>query len=308
MGAMYLKHFGLKEVPFSLAPNAGYFLNIQGYQDALNTLLVGLENCDSFIKVTGEVGTGKTLLCRKLIASVDSSYHVVYLRTPSGTDMDLFAAVAQALQIPDALHLQRPQLLTAIDHKLTALQQQGQRCLLLMDEAQAMSLKALEALRFLCRSESDVDKLQVVLFGQPELDEKLSSPKLRQLKQRIVFSCRLKPMDRESLGLYIHHRLFVAGFQGDVLFAPKSLDRMFSATQGVPRLVNIVAHKSLLVAYGRGARRISEVDVDRAVRDTEQLHENSRNTWWALLPDLQVGLAVLAVCTLGIYGYQHFSF
>ncbi|MES2212148.1 MAG: AAA family ATPase [Pseudomonadota bacterium] len=306
MSAMYLQHFGLKEAPFALTPNAEYFLNVQGYQEGLNVLQVGLENCDSFMKVTGEVGTGKTLLCRKLIAGLGEKYHLVYLRSPCSTDIDLFCAVALALHIPDALQMPRATLLTAIDAKLSNIHQQGKRCILLVDEAQAMSLKALEALRFLSSAEGESEQIQIILFGQPELNVKLASPKLRQLRQRIVFSYHLNPMDRHSVGLYIHHRLFVAGYQGDVLFSPKSLDLMYQATRGVPRLVNIIGHKALMVAFGRGSSKVVEAHVKRAIDDTEQVH---RSFGYTLKPEVvQLGVAILAVCTLGVYLYQQLSF
>ncbi|MAZ43645.1 MAG: AAA family ATPase [Legionellales bacterium] len=303
---MYLEHFGLKEAPFSLTPNTEYFLNVQGYQEALNTLLVGLENCDAFIKVTGEVGTGKTLLCRKLYNSLGEQYHVIYLRMPCTTEMDLFFAVAKALRVKEYSRLTKPELLNAIEGKLATLHRLGKRTVLLVDEAQTLSPRALEALRLLTNQETETDKLlQIVMFGQSELDERLKNPRLRQLRQRIVFSYSLKPMDRHALGLYIHHRLFVAGYEGDVLFTPKALDMLYKASNGIPRVVNILSHKALLVGFGQGMHRVTDQHVSRAVNDSGSSTGAVKAPNLSLRPELQLGIAVLIVCGVGLFLFEH---
>ncbi len=306
MATMYLEHFGLKEAPISLTPNTEYFLNVQGYQEALNTLLVGLENCDACIKVTGEVGTGKTLLCRKLYNSLGDQYHVIYLRMPCTSEMDLFFAVAKALRVREYSQQSKPELLNAIEKKLETLHRVGKRTVLLVDEAQTLSPRALEALRLLTNQETETDKLlQIVMFGQSELDERLANPRLRQLRQRIVFSYALKPMDRHALGLYIHHRLFVAGYDGEVLFTPKALDTLYKASNGIPRVVNILAHKSLLVAYGQGMHRVTEQHITRAVHDSSSTTGAVRSKQLSMRPELQIGIAVLAICGIGLFLFEH---
>lgn len=307
MGTMYLEHFGLKEAPFSLTPNTDYFLNIEGYQEALNTLLVGLENCDAFIKVTGEVGTGKTLLCRKLYNSLGDQYHVLYLRMPCTQEMDLFYAVSKALKIREYEKMRRPELLAAIENRLNTLHKKGKRCVLLVDEAQTLSLKALEALRLLTNQETETEKLlQIVLFGQPELDEKINSPRLRQLRQRIVFSYTLQPLDRHAVGLYIHHRLLVAGFEGDVLFTPKALDKLYRSSGGIPRVLNILSHKSMLVAYGQGMHTVTDAHVERAIHDsassTEAVTAPASAFRWR--PEWQLGIAAVVVCGVGLFLFE----
>jgi len=307
MSTMYLEHFGLKETPFSLTPNTEYFLNIKGYQEALNVLLVGLDNCDTFIKVTGEVGTGKTLLCRKLYHALGSHYQVLYLRTPCTTEMDLFYAVGRALQIKNSTELQRQQLLSSIEVRLDELNRMGKRTVLLVDEAQTLSMRALEALRLLTNQETETDKLlQIILFGQPELDEKLSSPKLRQFRQRIVFSYELKPIDRHAVGLYVHHRLFVAGYTGDVLFMPRALDALHKASKGIPRLINILGHKALLVAYGQGAERVTEAHVKLAICDSDRKSGVTGPSFVAR-PELQVAAAIVAVCGVSLYIFERLA-
>lgn len=306
MGTMYLEHFGLKEAPFALTPNTDYFFNVKGYQEALNVLMVGLENCDAFIKVTGEVGTGKTLLCRKLYNALGDEYQVIYLRMPCTSEADLFFAVAKALRIKNAAQMRKPELLSAIEQKLEALYKLGKRTVLLVDEAQTLSPRALEALRLLTNQETESDKLlQIVMFGQPELDQKISTPGLRQLRQRIVFSHRLVPMDRHAVGLYVHHRLFVAGYEGDVLFSPKALDLLYKASKGIPRVLNILGHKSLLVAYGQGMHTVTHEHVERAINDSQTSTQAVEGPGLKLKPELQLAMAILMVCGVGLFIFQH---
>ncbi|HEB87745.1 MAG TPA: AAA family ATPase [Gammaproteobacteria bacterium] len=276
---MYLEHFGLTEPPFSLTPDTGYFFSYGHYADALNTLLVALKTGEGFIKVTGEVGTGKTLLCRKLLNTLDDGFVSAYIPNPMLTPYGLLTAVAEELGVSMHRHYGHHQLLKMIAGRLIQFTSEGKRVVLCMDEAQAMPIETLEALRLLTNLETEKNKLlQVVLFAQPELDDKLRRQEIRQLKQRITFSYTLAPIDRAGMASYVSHRLMTAGYQGGELFSLAALQTLYRASRGVPRLINILSHKAMLASYGKGDRRVTPVHMQMAVKDTEdaQLHPHTR--------------------------------
>jgi MSHA biogenesis protein MshM len=298
---MYRQHFGLREPPFGLTPDTGYFLNRAGYQDALNVLLVALRAGEGFVKVTGEVGTGKTLLCRKLLNSLGEGFATAYLHNPYLEPAALLQAVAEELGVEVPAGAGPHALVKALDRALLAIHAAGRRVVVCLDEAQAMPLATLESLRLLTNLETERRKLvQVVLFGQPELDRLLAEPSVRQLRQRITFSYQLLPMNRPELAAYVGHRLAVAGHAGEPLFSRPALDLLYRASRGVPRLANILCHKSLMLAYGRGGRRVECAEVRLAARDTL---DAQGGVWWERLPRplLRAG-GVLALFALGLFG------
>jgi MSHA biogenesis protein MshM len=268
---MYLEHFGMRDMPFSITPDTSYFYNSGSHQEALNVLLVALKSGEGFIKITGEVGTGKTLLCRKLLNILaPNEFVTAYIPNPCLTPAGLRMALADELGVDYARNIGQHRLLKLITDKLIELNAQGTRVVLLMDEAQALPDDSLEALRLLTNLETEKSKLlHVVLFGQPELDERLADPKLRQLRQRITFSYGLRSIDRDGLAGYLAHRLLVAGYHGKPLFTNGALEQLFRASRGIPRLVNVLAHKTLMAAYGRGASNILDEHVSLAAADTE---------------------------------------
>ena len=267
---MYQSHFGLSSLPFTITPDTGFFHNAGTHQEALNVLLVALRTGEGFIKVTGEVGTGKTLMCRQLLNSLDADFVTAYIPNPFLNPTALRMALAEELGIEFARNIGQHRLLKLITERLVELNVAGKRVVLLLDEAQAMPDDSLEALRLLTNLETEHDKLmQVVLFGQPELDRRLGRPHLRQLRQRILFSHQLQPLGLAGLRAYLDHRLRVAGHRGDRLFTKRALRRLHRASRGIPRLVNVLCHKALLVAYGRGDRVIDHRHMQRAIADTE---------------------------------------
>lgn len=269
---MYLEFYGLRELPFSLTPDTQYFLAYGHYRDALNTLIIALSSGEGFIKVTGEIGTGKTLLCRKLLNELDKEFHTTYIPNPMLTPESLIRAVADELGIDTQLAPDQHQLMKAITHALIEKSSgtDKKRVLLCIDEAQSMPLETLEMMRLLTNLESEKKKLlQVVLFGQPELDEKLAHNSIRQLKQRITFSYQLEPLDQHGVGAYITHRLLTAGSSGAIQFHPKALKLLQRGSRGYPRLVNILAHKSLILGFGQGTMIITNKHVKSAINDTE---------------------------------------
>lgn len=270
--SLYLEHFGLAEPPFSLTPDTAFFFPGGPHQEALETLEVALASGGGFLKVTGEVGTGKSLLCRALLNMPDRRYYTAYVPNPELTPAGINRALADELELDLPHNLQKHGLYKAIARRLIDLTAEGRQTVLVIDEAQAMPEPTLEALRLLTNLETEKRKLlHVVLFGQPELDQRLRRPSVRQLRQRITFSYRLRPLTAAEVRDYLAHRLEVAGALQGVAFTGRAARRLARASGGVPRLVNILAHKSLMAAYGEGRRRLLPRHVKRAIFDTEGL-------------------------------------
>lgn len=266
-GLSYLAHFGLKEPPFRLTPDTDFFFASPPHCEALNTLLYALENGEGFIKIVGAVGTGKTLLCRMLLASLPTSCQAVYLPNPALDPAGILLGVAEELGIAAdgsgfGVH-------KAIQSRLLELAQRDIHVVLILDEAQAIPPDSLETLRLLSNLETEKRKLlTIVLFGQPELDARLDA--IPQLKTRISFHERLRALDRDEMTAYLDHRLAHAAQSGGgrVHFTPRALRGLHRASGGVPRIANVVAHKALLLAYGRGLQRVGWREVRLAARDT----------------------------------------
>jgi MSHA biogenesis protein MshM len=267
---MYLKHFGLIELPFRITPDTSFTYAIQHHQEALNTLILALNEGEGFVKISGEVGTGKTLLCRKLLQTLDESWVSAYLPNPNLDADTLFLAIAEELGVTDTAGLDQYHLVRRINKALLDQARAKKRVVLCIDEAQAMPVATLEALRLLSNLETEKRKLlHIVLFGQPELDERLNRPEVRQLLQRIVFHYRLCGVQKSEIGHYVAHRLRVAGYRGDGLFSPASLRALHRASSGIPRLINILAHKALMSAFGEGLPLAQVRHVRLARKDTE---------------------------------------
>jgi len=268
---MYLKHYGLNVLPFTITPDTDFFLNRAGYQDALNVLLVALRTGEGFIKVTGEVGVGKTLLCRKLLNALKNDFKCAYIFNPYLQPDTLLFAIADELGVNYEPITNRHALQKKITKALLNIHANGKRVVLCLDEVQAMPVQTLETLRLLTNIETEKRKLiQVVLFGQPELDVLLEQPSIRQLKQRITFAYVLKPLNRQAMKSYLRHRLAVAGYKGRDLFADSALDYLHRASKGIPRMINILSHKAMLVAYGRGEHLIKVKHLQVAVEDSPE--------------------------------------
>jgi MSHA biogenesis protein MshM len=279
----YLRHFGLREAPFGITPDTSFFYASRSTQEALNTLLVAVANGEGFIKITGEVGTGKTLLCRKFLATLGSGWASAYIPNPGLEPRALVQAVAAEFAVRaepdvDQHHLLKGITLALLDHA-----RHGRRVVLCMDESQVMPLATLETLRLLTNLETEKRKLmQVVLFGQPELDRKLASESLRQLRQRITFHYDLSGLEQGEIGAYVEHRLAVAGHSGAPLFDAGALRVLRAVSRRVPRLVNILAHKALLLVFGEGGRCASRRHVNAAAADTPAAAP-PRSWWWPRL-------------------------
>jgi MSHA biogenesis protein MshM len=290
---MYRKHFGLRELPFGITPDTAFSFSSQTFQEALNTLLVAVANGEGFIKVTGEVGTGKTLLCRKFLASLDARFVTAYLPNPYLEPRTLLFALAEELGLELPSDCDQHQALKAITRALLDFARKGKKVVLCLDEVQAMPMETLEALRLISNLETEKRKLvQVVLFGQPELDAKLAQESVRQLRSRITFEAVLKPLTRAEMNYYVAHRLAVAGFAGGTLFSRRALAVLYRASGGIPRLVNVVAHKALLLVYGEGRQRVEARHVALAAKDTPAARVVRPRAWlWLTAALLGLGLA-----------------
>ena len=263
--------FGIKELPFSLVPNTQYFVSLPDHRECFSMLLFAIASGDGFIKVTGEVGTGKTLLCRRLLNSLDEQeYYTAYLPNPRLTPIELKRALAKELQVTKHDTIKDQNLLDEINKGLIFLAQQNKKVILVIDEAQALPEDSLEELRLLTNLETETHKLmQIVLFGQPELDQILAQHHFRQLRQRITFSHLLDRLNKSGIRQYIHHRMMVAGYNGEPVFDNSSINLLHKATQGTPRLINIVCAKALLIAFSKGQQKVKKAMVRAAVDDTE---------------------------------------
>jgi MSHA biogenesis protein MshM len=273
---MYLYHFGLAELPFTLTPNTDFYLPMAMHSEALAVLTTALKTGEGFIKVIGEVGTGKTLLCRKLLNELPHHFVSAYIPNPYLNPDELRRAVAVELGVKQAQRMSLQLLTQRIQSRLLELHAMGHSVVLILDEAQALPTESLEALRLFTNLETEKRKLlQVVLFAQPELDSRIATIEFRQLRQRITFSYKLRAMNVNEVQQYIHHRLLVAGYRGADLFPSRVCKKIATLSQGVPRIVNVLCHKMLMLAYGQGHYNISGNLLNLAAKDTESVNINS---------------------------------
>lgn len=262
---MYFEHFGFHQPPFSLTPSTDLFLGLGPHYDAIQTVNSALEMGEGFIKVTGEVGTGKTMICRMMVNHFSDNIQLVYLPNPALTGDELRVAVAAELGIQGQAS---SALVEDIHHRLIDLAKDGKQVVVFVDEAQALPDDALEVLRLFGNIETEQQKLiQIVLIGQPELDERLQQHHLRQLRQRITFSAHLRPLSHAETATYIESRLEKAGGEKSLLSTTQKR-AIWLASQGVPRLINQIIHKALLLAYSQNESRVENAHLFDAIHDT----------------------------------------
>jgi MSHA biogenesis protein MshM len=302
---MYLEHFGLRELPFSLTPNTQFFLNMASYHKAYNLLMVSLANSEGFIKIVGEVGTGKTMLCRKVLNSLEEDrehYITAYIPNPVLSPKGLFLAFAEELGMFVEQDIGHHSLLKLITQKLIAHSSEKKQVVLFIDEAHAMPEQTMEALRLLTNIETEQVKLfQVVLFGQPELDVILRKPSMRQLLQRITFSFQIEALDQDGVERYVGHRLATAGYNGPFLFSKRALNLLYKTSAGIPRVINILCHKAMMSAFGKGERSVQITHVRSAAEDTEGVVIPSANYKPAVIAVASILIGVALIFYIGKY-------
>lgn len=269
---MYLEHFGLDRLPFDSALNSRSYVDLPVHRKALNVLLFGLRSGEGIVKLVGEVGTGKSALCRIALARAGLDLEPVFLPDPALPPPGFLAAIAEglALELParPPIHV----LKNRLREHLIAVAREGRRVAIFLDEAQTIPTATLETLRLLSNIESSRGRpLQIVLIGQPELDERLARHALRPLAQRIAFGARLAPLDGASTRTYVERRLVAAGARDGRLFERAAVTTLHRASGGIPRLINGLAHKALMAAYAEDRVEVERRHVVRAMAESEGL-------------------------------------
>ncbi|OGS93805.1 MAG: hypothetical protein A2X75_00060 [Gallionellales bacterium GWE2_58_10] len=306
---MYLEHFGLSEPPFRITPITVFFFSGANRGEILDALIYSLSEAEGIIKVSGEVGSGKTMLCRMLLEKLPEHIETIYLANPSLSREEMLYAIADAL----GLRIDGERvgvIMHNIQNKLEEKAREGKRVVVLVDEAHAMPLDTLEELRLLYNLQVGDNKLlQIILFGQPELNAKLDQPNMRQLKDRIVHHFHMQPLSRNVLESYLMFRMRAAGYHGPGIFSPDAVKLIASASNGLMRRVNILADKSLLAAFVEDTHDIKARHVQAAMRDSELKPARTRPgkkllaggavaalllagmvAWWALDKQRQTGI------------------
>ena len=279
---MYEQHFGFRESPFSITPDPRFFFANSIYLEAFANLRYGIEAKKGFIAVTGEVGTGKTTLLRKLMLNLDKTIQTVLVFNTDVTFNELLRVILRDLGLPTA-GKDRLGMVEELNDYLIEQLEHGQTVCLLIDEVQNLSDESLEGLRLLSNLETDRQKLlQIVLMGQPELQAKLDQPHLRQLKQRIAIRCEIARLTDYEVGPYINFRLGVAGCDDHELFDPEAVEKIAVYSKGIPRLINVICDNALLIAFAASQRIVSADVVGEVVRDlrlapSSQFPENESN-------------------------------
>jgi type II secretory pathway predicted ATPase ExeA/septal ring-binding cell division protein DamX len=291
---MYLDHFGLTEPPFRITPHTDFFFAGANRGATLDALLYAITHDEGIVKVSGEVGSGKTMLCRVLIERLPKNVETIFLASPSLCRDEILHALADDLHVP-LPGARTTVLVRALQEHLIKVYAQGRRVVLLIDEAHAMPAESLEEVRLLSNLESSREKLlQIVLFGQPELDERLAQPGMRQLRERITHSFRLQPLVRADIESYLEFRLRHAGYRGACLFSLDALVVIARTSAGLTRRINILADKALLAAYADGANQVTVEHARAAVRDSEFADPGAltRRRRWLVPAALGAGLCV----------------
>ena len=294
---MYLEHFGLREAPFKITPHTEFFFAGANRGETLEALIYAITSGEGIVKVTGEVGSGKTMLCRVLMERLPKSVETIYFAVPSLSPDELIATVANDLGVnTDGINITK--VIRALQIRLIEIYGNGKRVVALIDEAHAMPVETLDQIRMLSNLETSHEKLiQIVLFGQPELDEHLSMPNIRQLKERITHSFNLLPLPARDIKDYLNFRLRAAGYRGPDLFNPDALKLITEASEGLTRRINIYADKTLLAAYAGGTHTITANHVRAAITDTQIIlpgAASSRYQRW-----LTIAASVLAGTVIG---------
>jgi len=291
---MYYAHFGLKEPPFKITPNTEFFFNGSNRGAVLDALIYAVTNGEGIIKVVGEVGSGKTMLCRMLQSSLPESVECIYLANPSVAPEDILHAIAFELGLKLPKNADKLKVMQTLQSYLLHRHEAGKRVVIFIEEAQGMPLATLEEIRLLSNLETKHEKLlQMVLFGQPELDENLNQTQIRQLRERITHSFYLSPLRTKEVADYLIFRLRAAGYFGPHLFSDKAIAKMSKASEGLVRRVNILADKALLAAFADNVYLVTPKHVQAAIVDSEFGAEKARNAnkRWLLLGGSGVVLA-----------------
>ncbi len=267
---MYYSHFGLNQPPFKITPNTGFFFSGGNRGPILEAVIYAITHGEGIIKVTGEVGSGKTMLCHMLPTRLPAHIETVYIPNPNVSPEEILHAIAFEMQLPVGRGAQRLEVMQAMHDFLLQRHAAGKRVVVFVEEAQSMSLATLEEVRLLSNLETSNDKLlQIVLFGQPELDDNLRQPNIRQLRERIAHSFRLDPLTQGEIREYLMFRMRTAGYHGPDLFSNPVVKTIARTSLGLTRRVNLIADKALLAAFSENTHTLKSKHIEAAVKDSE---------------------------------------
>jgi type II secretory pathway predicted ATPase ExeA len=300
---MYYNHFGLSQAPFKITPNTEFFFNGGNRGPILEALIYAITHGEGIIKVTGEVGSGKTMLCHMLPRRLPPHVETVYIANPSVSPEEILHTIAFELQLAVNRGASRLEVMQALHDFLLKRYAEGKRVVVFVEESQSMPLATLEEVRLLSNLETKNDKLlQIVLFGQPELDDNLRQPQIRPLRERITHSFRLEPLAPGEIREYLMFRMRAAGYRGPDLFSGSVVGGIARASLGLTRRVNLIADKALLAAFSENTHTIRPKHVEAAVRDSEFSQQARRGaeprSWWGAA--LVAGGAALGVASYAL--------
>jgi general secretion pathway protein A len=299
---VYESFYGLREKPFNLTPDPRFLYLSKKHKEAFAHLLYGIRNRSGFVEITGEIGTGKTTICRTLLDQAEPEVEIAFIFNPYLSATELLRAINEDFGIKSSA-VTKKELIDELNAHLLERRKQGKNCVLLIDEAQNLSTPVLEQIRLLSNLETDTEKLlQIILVAQPELQEMLSSPELRQLNQRITARYHLKPLDYNEMIQYIWHRITKAGGRGKIRFASRALREIYKYSRGTPRLINAVCDRALLIGYTRETKRIDHAIIKRTIREIEgeKLKTRRKESPRAAPRRRAAASAIAAVCAVAI--------
>jgi len=310
---MYYSHFGLHQAPFKITPNTEFFFTGGNRGPILEALIYAVTHGEGIIKVTGEVGSGKTMLCHMLPTRLPPHIVTAYIANPSVSPEEILRAIAFELQLDVSRSPARLEVMQALHDYLLKRHAEGKRVVVLVEESQSMPLATLEEIRMLSNLETKNDKLlQIVLFGQPEIDDHLRQPNIRPLRERITHSFRLEPLVQGEIREYLMFRLRAAGYRGPDLFSNSVVSHIARASHGLTRRVNLIADKALLAAFSENTHTIRPKHIQAAVRDSEFSQPPPRRArppylWGAALvaSGAALGIAVYGLVGHGIQDPRH---
>ncbi|MDX1513500.1 MAG: AAA family ATPase [Gammaproteobacteria bacterium] len=293
---MYNDHFGLKQAPFRITPDTRLFFSGGGRGDILDALVYAITSGEGIVKVVGEVGSGKTMLCRMLEERLPEQVEIVYLANPSLTPDDILQAIALEMNLEVPANANRLQVMHALQHRLVEKHANNHQVVVFIEEAQSMPIETLEEIRLLTNLETNREKLlQIVLFGQPELDDNLDNPNIRQLRERITHSFHLQPFTRQELRDYVNYRMRAAGYRGPDVFRAGAYQSLARASEGLTRRINILADKALLAAFADDRHNVDRKHVRQAVVDSRFARRRK------LAPEIMMGLGIVMVIGAAVW-------